>query len=83
MKVVIRIALLLAITIGVSFAVQAQETEGCYVCRHFTDEDGYSFQYCGYPDNNSWGYQSCGIGSGRMFNYCRNWGFSCYYFDVN
>jgi hypothetical protein len=82
MKHVRRAALIAVVLVTVALPAAAQEGS-CYVCRTFTDADGYTFQYCGLPNNEDWGYESCSISSGPRFNYCRNFGPMCYYMDVN
>jgi hypothetical protein len=80
---VVRIVLLAVALMIVAAPGPAQYEEGsCKDCRHWCDFDGYCFQYCGQPANNSWGKETCSIEMWGNIQVCRTRGNGCYYFEV-
>jgi hypothetical protein len=77
----IRILLLVG-TMSVMALPAAAQYEGCKACRQAEGSNGTYFQYCGNPENYSWGRETCEFRTIGSMQFCRAVGNECYYFEV-
>ena len=77
----IRVLLLVA-TLLIFALPAAAQYEGCKACRQDTGSDGMHYQFCGNPENHSWGREACEFRTIGSIQFCRAVGYECYYFEV-